>query len=305
MTLTRLAPTPSGLLHAGNALSFVLTWALARAEGGRILLRIDDLDAARLRPEYLDNIFTTIDWLGIDYDMGPQDVKDYHANWSRDQRMPHYTDLLNRLVRSGRVYACTCSRRELDERRAAGLRGDDLYVCRNQNLPLETTGAAWRIRVPEGTITTVPNEIRLPGVADPPPAPIDLSEAMGDFIVRRQDGVPAYQAASLAEDLHHGMDLIVRGADLLPSTTAQRYLAGLLDDCGASFLAARTVHHPLLLAESGEKLSKSAEAAAVLQSDRTVIFRQVSEWLGAGKATSAEQLLGVVASCPPLGLNTP
>ncbi|MGB3546095.1 MAG: glutamate--tRNA ligase family protein [Saprospiraceae bacterium] len=303
--MTRLAPTPSGLLHAGNALSFVLTWALARAGGGRVLLRIDDLDAARVRPEYLANIFATIDWLGIDYDLGPRDMRDYHANWSRDRRMPHYTDLLNRLTGTGRVYACTCSRRELDERRAAGLREDDLYVCRNRNLPLETAGAAWRIRVPEGTRISISTELKLAGVTGSSPESIDLTQEMGDFIVRRQDGVPAYQAASLAEDLHHGMDLIVRGADLLPSTAAQRYLAGLLDDFGASFLAARTVHHPLFLAESGEKLSKSADAAAVLQSNRADIFRQVSEWLGTSKATNGEQLLEAIAANPPTALNTP
>ena len=97
MIRTRLAPTPSGLLHPGNGVSFLVTWALARAAGGWILLRVDDLDGDRYRPEYLEDIFRTIDWLGIDYDAGPKNIADFEQHWSQHLRIPQYNDYLHQL----------------------------------------------------------------------------------------------------------------------------------------------------------------------------------------------------------------
>ena len=94
---TRIAPTPSGLLHEGNGISFLLTYALARAYEGQILLRIDDLDAERMRLAYLDDIFRTLDWLGIEWDEGPSSVADFQQNWSQHHRLDLYQNALDTL----------------------------------------------------------------------------------------------------------------------------------------------------------------------------------------------------------------
>ena len=110
---TRIAPTPSGYLHAGNAVNFLLTAELARLHGGSLLLRIDDLDAERARPEYLDDIFHSLEWLGIAWHEGPRDAADFQRNWSQRTRIGRYQVLLDQLRRGGHLYACTCSRKEL------------------------------------------------------------------------------------------------------------------------------------------------------------------------------------------------
>ncbi|QNP52820.1 hypothetical protein H9L05_03570 [Hymenobacter qilianensis] len=107
----RLAPTPSGYLHLGNAVNFVLTWLLVRRAGGHLHLRIDDLDRARLRPAYLENIFQTIRWLGLDYDTGPRDAEEFEQAYSQQHHLAEYQAMLDDLrSKSGLVYACTCSR---------------------------------------------------------------------------------------------------------------------------------------------------------------------------------------------------
>jgi glutamyl/glutaminyl-tRNA synthetase len=242
---TRIAPTPSGYLHLGNALSFALTWALARQQGGVVALRIDDLDNARFRPEYLQDIFDTLHFLGLDYDEGPQDPADFRQHYSQLHRLPLYHGLLDQLVRQGLVYACPCSRTQV-----AALSAQGLYhgTCRNKQLPLDTPGTAWRLRVPEGTAVRF-SDLVLGEVAVP------LAEVMPDFVVRRKDGVPAYQVASVADDGRMGVNLVVRGQDLLSSTAAQLFLAGLVGEEG--FMKARFVHHPLVQENDGGKLSKS------------------------------------------------
>ena len=245
--VSRLAPTPSGFLHLGNAYSFGLTWRLTRQHQGTLWLRIDDLDATRCRPEYLADIFDTLTWLGLNYDRGPRDPADFAAHFSQMLRLPLYHGLLTHLRAAGVVYACDCSRR---------VAGSGIYpgTCRNRNLPLDQPGVAWRARVPAGT-TEVVNDLL------GPPRPVRLDEAMGDFVVRRRDGTPAYQVASLADDLHLGCNLLVRGLDLLPSSAAQLWLARHLPP--NPFGQVNFHHHPLLTDAQGHKLSKSAGAAAL------------------------------------------
>jgi glutamyl-tRNA synthetase len=108
---TRIAPTPSGFLHAGNAVNFLITHELARAARGTLLLRIDDLDAERARPEYLDDIFRSLEWLGIDWDEGPTGPEDFLRNWSQRSRIERYSELLLGLRKGGHLYACECSRK--------------------------------------------------------------------------------------------------------------------------------------------------------------------------------------------------
>lgn len=228
----RLAPTPSGYLHLGNALNFILNARSAhRSPKGGLLLRIDDLDAERKRPEYVEDVFETLHWLHIDWNEGPRTPADFEENWSQHHRLPLYFQLLDKLRDTGALFACRKSRRDL-----APFGGAYPEAFRAQNLSLDDPDVAWRLQTPPGF-----------------PLP--------DFIVRRRDGLPAYQVASLADDLHFGITHIIRGEDLAASTAAQRLLAertGLRE-----FLSINFLHHPVLRDERGEKLSKSAGAGSL------------------------------------------
>lgn len=236
----RLAPTPSGYLHLGNAVNFVLTWLLVRRAGGMLHLRIDDLDRARLRRPYLENIFRVIDWLGLDYDHGPSGPDDFLRHHSQLLHLPDYNRLLRRLAqRPGLVYGSPRSRTAMAEA---------------QVVPLATPGAAWRARVPGDTTITFADGCQ--GAVQVP-----LAAEMPDFIIRKKDGVAAYQLASVADDLQLGTTLIVRGLDLLPSTAAQLWLAAQLSETRAfSPAQVHFYHHGLLTDAAGHKLSKSTQA---------------------------------------------
>ncbi|MDB5268576.1 MAG: hypothetical protein JWP58_1616 [Hymenobacter sp.] len=236
--VSRLAPTPSGYLHLGNAVNFVLTWLLTRQAGGTLHLRIDDLDRARLRPAYLDNIFRVIDWLGIDYNHGPSGPDDFLRHHSQLLHLPDYNRVLRRLALvPGLVQASQRTRTS----------GTEAAVA------LETPGAAWRAHVPAGTEINFPDGWQ--GQTSVP-----LGALMPDFVVRKKDGVAAYQVASVVDDLRLGTNLIVRGLDLQASTAAQLWLASHLSET-AAFNSARIqfFHHPLLTDAAGQKLSKSQQ----------------------------------------------
>jgi glutamyl/glutaminyl-tRNA synthetase len=264
---TRFAPTPSGYLHLGNALSFVFTWLLARRAGGAIHLRIDDLDAARLRPEYLADVFVSLDWLGLEWDSGPRDAGDFLAHHSQRLRMESYREALGRLATTPRadggpsVYACVCSRQQVRrDALLAGRPGAYAGTCRERELDLATPGAAWRLALDEGAEVVV---------ADLVAGPLRLvpGASTGDPVVRQKTGEPAYHLASVVDDEALGCDLIVRGSDLLDSTAVQLVLARRLGAAG--FTGATFVHHGLVVAaDAGDpaapgsaKLSKSAGEA--------------------------------------------
>lgn len=249
----RLAPTPSGFLHAGNALNFILNWTVARKNHGSLLLRIDDLDADRKRPAYVQDIFDSLEWLGIDWDEGPRSTDDFEQNWSQHLRLPLYVARLEKLRATGLLFACRKSRSDL-----APFKGSYPADFREQGLSLDDPDVAWRIATPPGF-------------------------PMPDFIVRRRDGLPAYQVASIADDVHFGVTHAIRGADLEPSTEAQRWLASCIGE--DKFLRIKFLHHPVLFDEGGEKLSKSAGSSS-LQAMRTQgqspqsIFRQCATLIG-------------------------
>src|SRR5690606_5345496 len=211
---TRIAPTPSGYLHLGNVLSFALTAVLARQSGARIMLRIDDLDRARVRAAYVKDIFETLRYLDIPWDEGPENYPEYESTYSQTYRLGLYHNALAQLRAQGAVFACDCSRALLQRNHPAGV-----YTgrCKHRGLPLDGNGYCWRIDT-DG---------------------VDLPEHMRHFIVRKKDGMPAYQLASVVDDRHFGVDLIVRGHDLWESTMAQRFLAivlGYTQFSGASFV---------------------------------------------------------------------
>lgn len=249
---TRIAPTPSGYLHLGNVLSFAITWAVARQRQGTIILRVDDLDDARFRMEYLQDIFDTLAFMGLDYDEGPQSPVDFLEHYSQHQRLPRYHALLQRLTEGGHVYACPCSRRQL-----AALPGNTacgLHSCRHQRQPLQQPGIAWRVFIPEDTMIKFTDRLLQH-------CTVPLGQEMPDFVVRRKEGIPAYQIASLADDLDLQVNIVVRGEDLLSSTAAQLYLAQRLHE--EQFLRIQFVHHPLVQDPAGGKLSKSHDSLSV------------------------------------------
>jgi len=224
---SRFAPTPSGHLHIGNALSFIVTWCWMRRLGGTVLLRIDDLDTDRTRGAFLDDIFDNLEWLGLDWDEGPRDRSDFVEHWSQHHRMPLYRAAIERLKEMPEVlFACTCTRGQLAQ---SGCRDRYLGTCRAKGLPFDTPGMKLRFVAPDGPT--------------------------GDFVVWKKDGFPAYQLASLVDDEHFGVTHIVRGADLRDSTEMQRRLAGALGY--ESFLKVHFLHHPLVVDSGGRKFSKS------------------------------------------------
>ena len=282
--LSRIAPTPSGYLHAGNAFSFVLTWLLVRSMNGKLLLRIDDSDTSRSRPEFLEDIFYTLDWLGLDYDLGPEGPEDFERNFSQRHRMDLYHSVLDELrEKSGLVYACTCSRKQIQEESPTGLYPGS---CRSRKISFANKKAAWRIQVPEE------KELSYPELLDQSVERVLLDKEMGDFVIRRKDGLPAYQITSLADDMEYGVNLLVRGRDLNLSTAAQLFLAEQLAQKGAhwrkeaqSFRQARFFHHPLLTNAEGEKLSKSKGALSVARLRKAgkepfFIYKMVADFVG-------------------------
>ena len=264
--MLRLAPTPSGFLHAGNALNFIFNWLVARSKNGRLLLRIDDLDGDRKRSAYVQDVFESLHWLGLDWEEGPRNESDFEQNWSQHHRLSLYHAELQKLRETGLLFACRKSRSDLA---LYGFQYPETY--REQGLSLDDPDVAWRIRTPK----------------DFP---------MPDFIVRRRDGLPAYQIASMVDDVHFGVSDAIRGSDLEASTQAQRFLAQCTNN--DKFLNINFLHHPLLLDAEGEKLSKSAGSAS-LQAMRTAglspktIFRQSADLLGipAGTIKTAQNLL--------------
>ena len=248
---TRIAPTPSGYLHMGNAFNFLLTEAIARRGGGTIRLRIDDLDAPRVRDAYIADLFESLGWLGIKWEEGPADAAEQAALFTQRLRMQDYNGMLQALRDTGLVFACNCSRKALQQ---SSPDGQYSGACLDKGLPLDSSDLAWRIRTPAEEVVMF-NDALLGRQEH------RLWTAQRHFIIRRRDGLPAYQVASLSDDARFGINTIVRGEDLLSSTIAQLYLAGLLGL--ERFTGAVFYHHPLLRDAQGEKLSKSAGSTSL------------------------------------------
>jgi glutamyl-tRNA synthetase len=278
---TRIAPTPSGYLHPGNALNFLLTQALAERVGAQLRLRIDDLDQERVRPEYVEDVFETLHWLGITWQHGPTDAVDHEAHHSQQFRVPAYEALLGRLKERGVVYACSCSRARSVVQGSGSRCGGD---CEAGTVPFDDPAANWRLRVPQDARASM---LDWSGST----VEVDLFTAMGHPVLlqRGVDGRrprPAYQIASLSDDLAHGTTHLVRGLDLLPSSACQWYIAQLLEE--RAFLEIRFHHHALVRDGRGEKLSKSAGAGSV----------RALRLAGAGRDILAPQLLTLLAQVP-------
>lgn len=248
---TRIAPTPSGFLHLGNALSFAVTAAVAKRHNAELLLRIDDLDSDRVKPEFVADIFETMTWLDLNWKSGPTGQSDLDGHWSQRFRVSNYDDMILQLLIGGHVYPCSCSRKEIDDR--GGLGSAD-HQCRNKMVDPGKKNVSWRIKLPEKCAVPINDAVRGKVL-------VDLNSEMPDFVIRRRDGIPSYQIASLADDIHFGINLVVRGEDLLASTAAQLYLAKVTEN--VDFETSTFLHHPLIKATDGSKLSKSLGSDAL------------------------------------------
>ena len=250
MTVGRFAPSPSGRIHLGNILCCLLAWLSARQKGGRVILRIEDLDAARCPRRYAEQMIEDLRWLGLLWDEGPE-ADGSGDTFFQSQRTALYQAALERLETMGLVYPCFCTRAELHAASAPHREdGQVIYAgtCRSLSPAQAAEKArlrppALRLRVPDKEYRFTDGHMGLYGA--------HLDRDCGDFLLRRSDGMFAYQLAVVVDDAAMGVTEVVRGADLLSSTPRQLYLYELLDLTPPRFL-----HFPLLLAPDGRRLSK-------------------------------------------------
>jgi glutamyl-tRNA synthetase len=247
---TRIAPTPSGLLHIGNAVSFLITYCLVKCTRGTLLLRIDDLDRERYRKEYVEDIFYSLEWLGIHYDEGPISVVGFEQDWSQHHRLNMYESFLDSCLNKELVYACDCSRKELISSGEFPVYGGK---CRKLNKAF-SQHRAWRWKM--NNETPIQWEDLFQGRLAVP-----IRERMGDFVVRQRNGYPSYQIGSFLDDVHFKITHIIRGADLINSTAAQLHLA--YSSGNSVFPQILFGHHQLITDDKGTKLSKSAGAISL------------------------------------------
>lgn len=230
--VTRFAPSPTGYLHLGHIVNAIYTWGIARALGGRVLLRLEDHDRIRSRAEYEAAIVEDLDWLGFVPDEGR------HPLLRQSDTPEIYRDALDALKQNAHVFGCDCSRTDIGGKRYVGR-------CRTRGLS-DAPGHGVRVRFDEKTVQV---HDLLAGLLEQTP-----SEQCGDLLLRDRDGNWTYQFAATVDDFRHGVTLVVRGADLLASTGRQVMLANMLGRITAPVF----LHHPLIVGQSGEKLSKSA-----------------------------------------------
>lgn len=246
----RLAPSPTGLLHLGHARTFAIAHARARAAGGRLILRNEDLDPHRSRREFLEACIEDLRWLGVDWDEGP-DVGGPHAPYDQSARLPDHRRALAGLHRAGWIYPCHCSRQDVARAAGAPHAGDDEPVypgtCRPDRgtaSPPASRPPNWRFRVPDGeALRFVDGHFG--------PQSLVAGVDFGDFVVWRHDDVPAYQLAVVVDDIAMGITEVVRGEDLLRSTARQLLLYRALGAEAPAFY-----HCPLVRDESGQRLAK-------------------------------------------------
>lgn len=253
MVRGRFAPSPTGLLHVGNARTALAAWLSVRRQGGVLVLRVEDLDPPRSLPGAAAAILDDLRWLGLDWDEGP-DVDGPFTPYNQSERLERYQAALDQLAAAGLLFPCTCSRAEL--RRLASAPNDPSEEgppysgrCRGRELGpddllvLPGRRLAIRFRVPPGEVCF---DDAVCGRRCQ-----DVRQRVGDFVLRRADGLFAYQLAVVVDDVAMEIDEVVRGADLLESTARQCLLYQAL---GAA--PPRFAHVPLVLGPAGERLAK-------------------------------------------------
>ena len=245
--VTRFAPSPNGRLHLGHALSAIVAHDLSRAGGGRFLLRIEDIDGPRSRPELADEFRRDLEWLGLEWEDVP----------AQSTRLASYAAASETLKARGLLYPCTCTRKEIEE--AGAVEGSDGLIypgtCKHRP-PDPARPAAWRLDAAKALAITGPIawEDALAG-----PQAVDLA-GLGDVVLVRKDLPASYHLAVTLDDAADGVTLVTRGADLFAASHVHRTLQALL-----GLPQPRWHHHRLLLDEGGAKLAKRRGSPALAE----------------------------------------
>ena len=284
----RLAPSPTGLLHLGHARTFLIAWWYTRSRGGRMLLRIEDLDGQRASQRFVDAALCDLEWLGMDWDGDPS-IQSAH--------LERFEAAIESLLESRKAYACVCRRGDLATAQNAPHAGDrePRYpgTCRGRFASVRDAEresgrpAGVRLVVPPGAVT-IHDVIAGDFTAD-------VAAEVGDFLIARRGGSPAYQLAVVVDDAAEGVTEVVRGADLLSSSVRQWHVRRALGLSHPSF-----AHAPLVTDASGRRLAKHADDLALAElrergADPRAIVRWVAENTGmpTGELASASELLPV------------
>lgn len=245
--VTRFAPSPNGRLHLGHALSAIVAHDLAKAGGGRFLLRIEDIDGPRSRPDLADEFRRDLEWLGLEWDEVP----------AQSTRLASYTAAAETLRERGLLYPCTCTRSEIEATGALpGLEGLIYPGTCKRRPPDPSRPAAWRLNAGKALAETGPLmwDDALAG-----PQAVDLS-GLGDVVLVRKDLPASYHLAVTLDDAADGVTLVTRGADLFAASHVHRTLQALL-----GLPQPRWHHHPLLTGPDGEKLAKRRGSPALAE----------------------------------------
>jgi glutamyl-tRNA synthetase len=239
--ITRLAPSPTGAQHLGNARTYLITWLMARQAGGRVVLRIEDIDSPRVKPGAAEQALADLRWLGLDWDGDPV---------VQTERLPFYAAALSRLKARNLVYPCTCTRSDVEQAASAPhpVGAEVVYpgTCSHRSVAdaagLVGRPFAWRFRVRD-----------VPAFDDIFRGPVSLSrkDIGGDFVVWKSQDTPAYQLAVVVDDAAAGITAVVRGDDLVSSTPRQLLLYRALELPPPTF-----THVPLVVGPDGRRLAK-------------------------------------------------
>jgi glutamyl-Q tRNA(Asp) synthetase len=247
--ITRFAPSPTGFLHLGHVANAIYVWGIARALGGRVLIRIEDHDRGRSRPGYERALLDDLEWLGLVPDLGNR----ASPNRQSDSGETYQTFLAGLAARST-IYACDCSRKDIAAEGGDRFNQETRYSgrCRSKGLP---AGPSAGIRV-----VLEPGEERFEDALAGPLIQVPADQC-GDLLLRDRNGNWTYQFAVVVDDLRHGVDLVIRGEDLLASTGRQIRLARMLGRERAPVF----LHHPLIRKPDGTKLSKSSGDSGIAE----------------------------------------
>lgn len=292
----RFAPTPSGLLHIGNAFAALSAWLQMKQAGGEVVLRMEDIDKARSRPAFAEQILSDLRWLGLVWDEGPHEGGPY-SPYVQNLREPLYEAALEKLKEAGRIYPCYCSRSDLATLASAphGLASEGaaypgscrLLTGEEREAKAATKSPSQRFIMPEGAIAFVD------GWQGPQTF---VGAELGDFVVKRADGMFSYQLAVTVDDAAMGITDVLRGADLLDSTPRQ---IALYDALGLP--APNFAHIPLLADETGSRLSKrdksltlmSLRESGVLAERLFGMLATMAGWLDRPEPLGASELLSL------------
>jgi glutamyl-tRNA synthetase len=289
----RLAPSPTGAQHVGNARTYLIAWLSARARAGRVLLRIEDIDSPRVKPGAADQARADLRWLGLDWDGAPA---------VQTTRLPLYETALERLKSQERVYPCTCSRRDVERAASAPHEEEIVYpgTCSQRRVAdavnLAGRAYAWRLRVGAKSLSC---QDGYRGFSH-----MDLRSPAGDFVVWKSAGTPAYQLAVVVDDAAQGVTEVVRGDDLIPSTPRQLLLYEALGLTPPAF-----THVPLVVGPDGRRLAKrhgdtrlsSLRGSGVTAEALLGLLAWSCGWLDRIRPTTAAELLPLfrLSTIPP------